>query len=405
MNWFAWKGMTQSGTITKGFIQAASISDIQKILMGRHIALLEAHPKRFTSTLFDEWHRILSPKQQYEFFSNLALLLTSGITLMAALDLIQNQTPSKKAQSLFASLKASISQGASFADSLAQFPKTFSPFTMQLIDAGEQTGHLPTVLEHLTQYLEATLLLRSQIKRALLMPLITLSFSLVLLWTILIFVIPHFESLYQSLGCAIPPLTRTVLILSATLSSWWGFTLVLGLLPLAFIVRQCTKHPTVRHSINTILLHIPYLKTVITGREVLRLLELLTLFIRAGIPLSLGLEQALEGTNIPEFKKHIAHTLNAITEGKSLSKAFEEIGLPYFDAQLIALIRVGEHAHSLDAMLTKAIAVSRHTLSGKLHTISNIAAPLFMVCVGLLIGGLMALMYMPILNLGSLFSS
>jgi len=405
MNWFAWQGMSQSGKTIKGCLQASSLEELEKQLRAKDIALLEAKPTNLQTSSFGQWRHTLSSTELLDFFGNLALLLTSGIPLLNALDIMKNQTQSKKITTILQDIKSDISKGSTLAGALAQFPKTFSPFIIHLVAAGEKTGHLGPVLEHLKNYLNATITLRAQLKKALMMPLITFSLSLTLLWVILIFVIPHFSTLYQSLGCSIPASTQFVIHLSNLFSSWLGFIFVASVIPVFFIIKNCLKIPSFKQKIHSVLLHVPFVGTLSIQREVFRLLELLTLFLRSGFPLTQALEHAQQSTSTTVFQNHIQHLLTMIIEGKTLSQGLEEIGSPFFDAHLIALVAVGEHANALAPMLEKATTLYKNRLSATLHTLSTIAAPLFMVGVGIIIGGLMILMYLPILNLGTLLGA
>ena len=405
MNLFAWKGITHTGKTVKGRLQAHSLPDVQTQLLLQNIALLEAYPVSIQSSVTEAWYSGLTNAQLLDFFSTMALLLTSGIPLINTLDIMLSQASSKKLVVILQELKTSVSKGLSLATALSQFSRTFSPFVIHLVAAGEKTGHLGPVLDHLKNYLNVTITLRNQLKKALMMPIITLSFSLVLLWIILIFVIPHFSTLYQSLGCTVPTSTQYIIRLSQACASWWGLMIIASTLPIMFIVKQSFKHPLIRQKLHSIALYTPFLSTLAIQREVLRLLELLALFFKSGFPLTQALEHAQTSTNAPIFQNHIKHLLTMIIEGKTLSQGLEEIGPPFFDAHLVALVRVGEHANALGLMLEKTTTLYRVKLSETLHTLSTVAAPLFMIVVGVLIGSLMIFMYLPILNLGSLFGT
>lgn len=407
MPWFYWHGINHYGDEKTGRHQAQSPLHLKEILLGQGIALLtykQTLPLAATfCNLFSPPH--INPNHVCDFFQRLSLLVGNGVDLVFALKTIQAVTPHKRLNTIIHGCIATIQQGQSFHEALEHYPGVVPAFINQLIAAGERTGKLGPALENLTRHLAEQQNIKKQFHQATLAPLVTLGTALVLLLVVITFIFPYFESLYQSLGSPIPAATKYILQLSHLVRSWHGAALAgLGIIMLWF-VGLVASQPRIKRFFSRIAISIPLIGPIIIRRNTLLFVQTLSLFLSSGLPLTTALEYAQNTVSNSICKDEIRKIYNAILEGKSLSTAIQAINSRFFDQQLTALILVGECSGTLDQILFTTAQQLSSAFSDNLKTLSTLFTPLLMIVVGLIIGGIMIALYLPIFNLSSLVRS
>lgn len=404
MPFYSWKGIDHHGKTIKGLTQAEDQSALKEALFAKQIALLEEHQASSTQlTISSLLPTTVSSAQRADFFENLSLLLNNGVHLTTALTVLQELSASRRMQKTIQHLIRELSGGQSLDKAMQGFPEIFSPFIIQLISVGQQSGRLGQILETLSQALKRQMALQQQLRQAALMPLITLSISLILTGSILFFVMPHFEALYRSLNTPLPHATRTVLAISRFIHSWWGLAslaIILAGLRALVLLGKATR---VRKQLGIITLYLPIVAPIIIAAELIMFMQTITTFLAAGLPLAQALKQAEQSAQNYLFQQEIAKITAHILEGHTLSDTLASSNHLFFDPQLIALVRVGENTGLLGPVLENARTIYEKKLSKSLHTLTTIFSPLLMVFIGVGIGGMMITMYLPIFSLGNLF--
>ncbi len=404
MPFYTWKGINQDGKTIKGITDASSEEALRNTLLNQGIALLEGSSHtRIKSHFYNFLQPRVSNQQLADFFGHLALLVENGVDLATALTIVKDLTNNRTLQNIIEGLIKDISQGQSLNVAAEKYPQTFLPFVTQLLAVGEKTGKLERVLGGLSEHLKQQTALQQQLKQAALMPLVTLAISLLLIWCILFFVMPYFQSLYQSLNSPLPSATSTVLAISRFLHSWLGIACILASFVGLRLLCQIHAIRYMREIFDHAVLFIPVLGPIIIYTDLIMFMQTITIFLASGIPLSIALEQTEKTAKNSLFKSQIKQVMQDILEGNTLSNALIKSKNYFFDAQLAALVRVGEHTGLLGPVLEKASTVYQRRLSAALHTITTIFSPLLIIFIGLCIGGLMVIMYLPILGLGNLF--
>ncbi|CAM6054162.1 unnamed protein product [Sphagnum tenellum] len=275
----------------------------------------------------------------------------------------------------------------------------------KLIGAGEKTGKLGLVLNSLKDLLRIRMRMQQELRQATQMPLITLVIACVLIGGIFIFILPHFEGLYTSLNCSLPAATQMALSISRKLHSVPAAIIglsVLLIIPLAN--RYARSFPRFNYGIDTISMQLPLISKLLIYKELIIFSTVIEIFLRSGLPLAEALDHAIDASSNTLFKKTLQEALNELLHGQSLSSALQLHPSPFIDEQLIALIHIGEQSGTLDALMYKAGIMYQEKLNATLHTITALATPLLTIFIGLLIGGLMITIYLPIFKLGSLFN-
>jgi len=302
-------------------------------------------------------------------------------------------------------LSVQISQGHSLHNAMTHHPTIFQPFMIQLIATGEQTGKLEPVIKALKEYLVRQKWLRDKLKQAALMPMVTLLISGGLIASIFLFIMPSLSTLYQSMGCPMPPATQCALTISNIISSWVGLVLLAGCIGCVALCKKIAGIKAIKANTDKLKLHLPWIWTIVKNSELATFTQTLSLFLSSGMPLTKALEQAQSIAQNSYVKECLGKLSLGIAEGKTLSSALEGGDQRLFDPQLIAIVRVGEHAGTLDTVLKTAQEQYQNKLDASLNAFSTLFSPILMIFVGLCIGGLMVVIYLPIFSLGNLFGT
>jgi type II secretory pathway component PulF len=405
MPYYRWKGITNTGTTAKGCINAPNQANLQELLLSQGIALIAANPQGRWATLASlHTSQAVSTEQIADFFGNLALLVTSGVEIAQALRIVENQTKNITLKSVVNQLSRDLEQGKSLHEAMPTHPTVFKPFMIDIIALGEKTGNLGITLANLKKHLEQQQALRSQLKQAALSPLATLVIAVALLWAIFVFVVPQMEVLYHTLNRPLPHATRLAFGISHFLSSWFGMAAIAGTLLIPWLCHRINLSPLRAKTTEAILLRLPIVNTMLINKQRLNFLQTLHLFLSSGLPLLTALEHAQETTKSPAFKAQLATLHQAIMQGQTLTQALEANPNIFIDQTLIALIDVGENTGALVPIIEQAQSAYEQQLTANLAVFTTLFSPLLMIVVGLCIGGLIMIIYIPVFNLPSLFN-
>lgn len=401
---YSWKGINQQGNPVKGSSPATTPDHLREQLLAQQIALLGYTAKKQNGAWVQ--YRLVRPvstKQLCEFFDRLSLLLASGVELVRALEVVQRLTTHQTLANCTHQLTQTIAQGQSFSSALQAYPYLFSPFIVQVVHVGEKTGKLDIVLESLKNNLVQQMQLRQNLKRATLAPLITLGVAFLLISGILFFILPHFQSLYQSLGSTLPPATQRLLYFHSIISSSYGFVLLGAVVAVIALIKIMLKQSLIKHYAQALTLKIPILNRIIIDSNLIIFIQTVSLYLSSGLPLTQALDEIKNATQNLIFRREIAKVAVAILEGSCLYDAIKSCDSQFFDEQFLALIQVGEQSGKLGIVLNNACARYQNMLAERLQSIITIFSPLLMIIIGLIIGWIMVLMYLPIFSLGNLF--
>lgn len=394
MKEFYWRGLDIAGKTQTGKILAVSPESVKEKLLKKEIALLSVREKK-------SWRSIgttsnLKKQNLLTFFSQLATLTHHGVPLASALTTISSTVQLPQLHSLVSSLQASLNKGQSLAFSLEEQKVLASPY-IRLIEVGEKTGKLSQSLYSIASNLEQQITLENNIKTAARMPLFTLAFALVIVTLIFIVVIPQFATLFASLNKPLPALTEHVLSLSSLFSSLKGLLGILGIGSLGLLLyKKCAHSETFLLIKEGIINRLPVIGSIIQSKRGILILDLTSNLLQAGI----SLREALSLVHQEMSQKHLHHSLSLverdITHGKQLHETFQK-HLPFlFDAEVQAIINVGEQTGKLGSMMHKSSQLLQKKLQLKLSLITTFIQPLLLIITGIIIVLLMVAIYLPI---------
>ena len=333
-------------------------------------------------------------------------LLSAGIPLTQSFDLLgQSTVGSKATRQAFAltlqSLKLSVNEGQSLHASFQKHPHIFGPLYCSLLQAGESAGILDKILDRLADTLEAHEALRAKMKQALIYPSSILAVAGVVLLVILVWVVPVFEEVFQSMGASLPWATQS-LVHASRLIPEWGWVFVLGLLFVLTAIRQLYQgSSSVQALAERALFAMPVLGPLRQAAINASWAQTVSALLRAGIPLSEALGPAAAATGSPYLKQFTRFLLLQIQEGHSLSTAMSKSNL--FAAITVQMCAIGEETGSLDALIYRASRLISADMNQQLGNLSTLLEPAIMILLGALIGGILIALYLPIFHLGQVF--
>ena len=327
------------------------------------------------------------------FTRQLATMLSAGLPLLQSLELLAQGSDHKRLRSLILALAAQVNGGTSLASSLRKHPQVFDGLYCDLVDAGEQSGSLDASYQRIADYREKAQALQAKINKALVYPAAVIAVAVAVSALLLIYVVPQFATLFADFEAELPALTQFVIDLAARLEA--NFVQLLGALWL--FKRAYAKHPALRDRIDSMALQLPIIGTILRQAAVARFARTLATTSEAGVALMKALECAAAATANARYRNAVLSMRDSVNSGMPIHVAMQNSGL--FPTMAIQLVFIGEQAGSLEAMLTKVAAAYEQQVDNLVDHLTALLEPMIMVVIGVLVGGLIVVMYLPIFSL------
>jgi type IV pilus assembly protein PilC len=396
---YQWRGVDKQGQTKQGEIQA-----IHRVLAKQRLLSQGLIVHKITRKRGSLWFLATPRVTAYEistFSRQMATLISAGIPIVQACDIASKTQNKRPCSQLIDAIKEDIETGLTFAESLRKHPSLFNDLYCNLVEAGESAGALDVLLESLACYLERLLQIKQKIKQALTYPLFVLTVALLITIAMLLFIVPQFEALYNNFGSQLPAMTHIVIGLSQWLQTR-GLLLLPVFIPVALLWIYAKKRiPAMAYFIDKHLLKLPLIGGILKHSAIARLSRTLAVSFAAGLPLPDAL-QAVAGATGNQIYTKATHAIRAdITTGKTLQSALENS--PLFPPLVVQMISVGESSGKLDQMLIKIAQCYEDDVENHIEILTRLLEPCIMVILGLLIGGLVTAMYLPIFKMGSVF--
>jgi type IV pilus assembly protein PilC len=394
---FLWTGTDKRGVKVKGQTRGSNPSLIKADLRKQGIKPLKV---RKQSTLFkkSEKKKILA-KDVAIFFRQLATMMSAGVPLVQSFEIIGRGHEHAGMRDLILSVKAEVESGTALSDSLAKHPLHFDALVVSLVNAGEQAGVLETLLDNIATYKEKTEALKAKIKKAMFYPTAVIVVALIVTAILLIFVVPQFEDLFSNFGADLPAFTRLVVDMSEFMQEkWW---LILGVVIAAAVGFSNAKKRSVAFGrfLDRAILKMPVVGPIMHKAAVARFARTLSTMFSAGVPLVEALESVAGATGNIVFTDATLMIRDSVATGQQLQFAMSQTGL--FPNMVEQMVAIGEESGSLDAMLSKVADFYEAEVDDAVDGLSSLLEPLIMSILGVLIGGLVVAMYLPIFKMGA----
>ncbi|MEK9585487.1 MAG: type II secretion system F family protein [Halieaceae bacterium] len=394
---FVWNGSDRSGRKAKGEVLATSAAIARVQLRKQGIAAKSVRKK--PKPLIAMGAQKIQPAHIAVFTRQLATMTKAGVPLVQAFDIVGEGTEHKNMRELIYALRTDVSSGNGLASSLAKHHPLFDELFCSLIASGENSGTLDVMLDRVATYKEKTEALKAKIKKAMTYPIATIIVAIVVTGILLIKVVPQFAETFQNFGSDLPAFTLLVLRVSEWMQNWW-LALLLGLLAGSYLFSQ-SKSRSKRFAdwLDGMALKLPILGFVLHDAVIARFSRTLSTTFAAGVPLVEALESTAGATGNAIFARAVYRIRDDVMAGTPLALSIRTTGL--FPSMLLQMVTIGEESGSLDDMLAKVADHYEAAVDNAVDSLSSLIEPIIMSVLGVLIGGLMIAMYLPIFMLGS----
>ena len=394
---FLWEGMDRKGSKVKGESQAASEILLKADLRRQGINPLKV--KKKPKPLFGATGKKIIPKDIAIFARQLATMMTAGVPLVQSFEIIGKGHENPAIQDLVLNIKSDVEGGTNLAEALAKHPKYFDDLFVSLVGAGEQSGALETLLDKIATYKEKTEELKAKVKKALFYPTAVLVVAFIVMAILLIFVVPQFESIFKGFGADLPAFTKMVINLSDLFQKyWWAIFLGIAGLIFGFITAK-QRSPAMRRWLDILSLKIPVVGGILEKSAQARFARTLATMFAAGVPLVEAMESVAGATGNALYYEATMKMKDDVSTGTQLQQSMKQTGI--FPNMMVQMVAIGEESGSLDEMLGKVADFYEDEVENLVDGLSSLLEPLIMAVLGVLVGGLVIAMYLPIFKMGS----
>ena len=390
---FVWEGKDKRGHKIRGKALAANEQALRADLRRQGVAPTRVRTQRKVGG------GKVQPQDIAVFARQLATMMSAGIPMVQAFEIIGNGHEKPSMQKLVLDVKSNIEGGSTLHESLAKHPLYFDDLFVNLVEAGEHAGALETLLDKIATYKEKTEALKKKIKKALFYPAAVLVVAIVVSVILLIFVIPQFESLFKGFGANLPAFTQMVVNMSRFMQhQGWAVLIVVGAAVYAFMYFH-RRSRNMRRAIDRAALKFPIIGPILQKSAIARFARTLSTMFAAGVPLVEAMTSVAGATGNIVYEEGTLRMKDEVSTGQRLQRAMENTGL--FPNMVVQMIAVGEESGSLDAMSGKVAEFYEAEVDNAVDSMSSLMEPMIMAVLGVLVGGMVIAMYLPIFKLGS----
>ena len=394
---FVWEGTDKRGTKMKGEQQAKNASLLRAELRRQGIkpGVVKAKPK----PLFGSKGRTITPKEVAVFMRQIATMIKSGVPIVQALEIIGSGHKNPKMAEMVNAIRLDIESGSPFNEALGKYPVQFDELTRNLVKVGEAAGVLETVLDSIATYKENIETLKGKIKKALFYPITVIAVAIIVSAILLIFVVPQFEAVFQGFGADLPAFTKMIIAASDFMVSYWWVILGIAVISIFGFIFAYKRSPALQHSMDRMMLKIPIIGQVLHNAAIARFSRTLATTFQAGVPLVEALESVAGATGNSVYEKATHRIREDVAVGYQMNMAMKQVNL--FPHMVVQMTAIGEEAGALDTMLYKVADFYEEEVNNAVDALSSLIEPLIMIFIGIVVGGMVIGMYLPIFKLAA----
>ncbi len=397
---FVWEGRDKRGQKVKGEVGGQNVSLVRATLRRQGINPTKVRKK--PKPLFGGKRKVRA-KDIALFSRQLATMMSSGVPLVQAFDIIGRGHENQGMQDLLISIKADIEGGSNLSDALGKHPYHFDELFVNLVQAGEHAGILDNVLDKIATYKEKTESIKGKIKKALFYPTSVIAVAFLITAILLIYVVPQFAQLFSGFGADLPAPTKFVVFLSGIFQHYWW--LIFGSIAGVIIgIMQAKKRSRkFNHFLDRTLLKIPIIGMILNKAAIARYARTLSTMFAAGVPLVEAMTSVAGAVGNVVYGEAVLKMRDEVSTGTQLNVSMQKANL--FPNMVIQMTAIGEEAGSIDSMLSKVADFYEEEVDNAVDSLSSLLEPFIMVILGTLVGGLVIAMYMPIFEMGKVVGS
>jgi type IV pilus assembly protein PilC len=394
---FVYQGRSANG-MQNGEIEASDRSAAVGELRRRAILVTKIAEKSAPRVTFKFGGKV-SDKEMAIFTRQFSTMIDAGLPLVQCLNILAEQSDSKTLRSVTGQVARNVEAGSTLADALRRHPRTFDDLFTNLVEVGEAGGILDVVLQRLSAYIEKAAALKRKVKAAMVYPSAIIGVAIMVVIFMLTFVIPTFAQMFKDLGADLPLPTKVVLWLS-TFVRTYILLIIAGLIGCVLALRSYYRTENGRATIDALMLKLPIFGTLVRKVAVARFTRTLGTLVQSGVPILDGLRITARTAGNKVVEKAVLQCRAAVTEGKTLADPLRTSGV--FPPMVTQMISVGEQTGALDAMLSKIADFYDDEVDTAVSTLTSLLEPIMIVFLGVVVGGLVVAMYLPIFKLVTL---
>ncbi|MGO4222610.1 type II secretion system F family protein [Lysobacter sp. TAF61] len=394
---FTWQGTDKRGKVMKGETQAKNANALRAELRKQGIQPKVVKPKG--KPLFGAAGKRITPLDIAVFSRQIATMMKSGVPIVGAMEIIANGNKNPRMATLVNSVRADIESGSSLHEALSKHPVQFDELYRNLVKAGESAGVLEVVLDTVATYKENLEALKGKIKKAMFYPAMVIAVALVVSSILLVFVVPQFEEVFKGFGADLPAFTKLIVALSRFMVAWW-FVILLGVIG-AIVAFIMAKNRSIAFSrlLDRLVLKLPVVGQIMHNSAIARFSRTLAVTFKAGVPLVEALDTVAGATGNVLYEDAVRNIRDDVAVGYPVNVAMKQVNL--FPHMVVQMTAIGEEAGALDTMLFKVAEFYEQEVNNAVDALASLLEPLIMVFLGVIVGGMVIAMYLPIFKLAS----
>jgi type IV pilus assembly protein PilC len=393
---FTYKGTNRAGTAVAGEMTANNKTELQSLLRRQQITptRVSEKGKEFNLPTFGGG---VKAKELAIFTRQFSVMIDAGLPLVQCLEILASQQENKTFQKVLTGVRGSVEGGSTLSAAMKQYPKVYDPLYSNMVEAGETGGILDTILQRLSTYIEKNVKLKAAVKSALIYPVGVLSIAAAVITLLLWKVVPIFATLFAGLGVDLPLPTKIVIGMSHFIGSIFGFLIFVGIIAGVFGLKIWYGTPGGRYALDTVVLKIPVVGILMRKIAVARFTRTLGTLISSGVPILEGLDITARTSGNAVVEKALTKVRKSLEEGRSLTEPLKESEV--FPGMVTQMIAVGEQTGAMDAMLQKIADFYEDEVDVAVKDLLTALEPIMIVFLGVVVGGVVVSMYLPLFSL------
>ncbi|MEO7433204.1 MAG: type II secretion system F family protein [Dokdonella sp.] len=397
MQTFTWVGLDKRGQRIKGEQVSKNASLVKAQLRAQGINPQVVKPK--AKPLFGSAGKKVTPRDIAVFARQLATMMAAGVPMVQGFEIVASGQSNPRMKAMLTDIKTDIEGGSALNEALGKYPVYFDELFVNLVKAGEGAGVLDTILDTIATYKENIENIKGKIKKAMFYPAAVMSIAILVSCILLIFVIPQFEAVFKNFGADLPAFTQMLVNMSRFMVSyWWMVALIFGGVVFA-ILTLYKRSDRFAHFVGRSLLKLPVVGLILRQSAIARYARTLGVTFRAGVPLVEALDSVSNATGSVVYNDAVKRIREDVAVGHQLQLAMKQTDL--FPSMVTQMVAIGEEAGALDKMLFKIAEFYETEVNNAVDALSSLLEPMIMVFIGVIVGGMVVGMYLPIFKLGS----
>ena len=394
---FSWEGTDRKGNKTKGTTTGPNVALVKAQL--RKQGINPTKVRKQAVSLGGPKKKKITPFDIAIFTRQMATMMKAGVPLIQSFDIVADGLENPSLRELIIEIKNDVAAGNNFAGALRKHPKYFDDLFCNLVDSGEKSGALETMLDRVALYLEKTETLKKKVKKAMTYPISVVVVALIVTTILLIKVVPQFQDMFEGFGAELPVFTQFVVGISEWMQEWW-LIFLLGIVAFVFAFKEVKQRSEgFRNGLDKFMLKLPIVGDIIDKSSVARFARVLSTTFAAGVPLVDALDSVAGATGNVVFKDAVLKIRDDVASGTQLQFSMKSTGV--FPTMAVQMVAIGEESGALDTMLDKVATHFEEEVDNLVDNMTTLMEPIIMGVLGVLVGGLIIAMYLPIFQMGS----